>query len=450
MSWILGISSVSLAQPDIPPCVNPEMLPEQAKVPCGSILGFEEGFSPSERVDIARRNGASVRFNYRNINATAVTVPDMSTLQNLWQDSDIKQIIPDRPVEVFKKPDNPGNGGNGGGGSDGQVTPSGVTRTGAAPGVLPVTGANIGIAIVDTGIDLTNSDLNVSPNCFTAYSSCEDDHGHGTHVSGTAAAKNNDHGVVGMAPNATVYAVKVLDNRGSGSDSTIMAGLDWIANNAEIVSPHIKIANLSLGRDGTLNDNPLMREMFRVLYEDHQISIVVAAGNDYNKEVSQKVPATYPEVMAIASTSAEDGINNNCRLTSDIILQDTASYFTTDGKYNSVSRIGVTISAPGERLENIKKNCMVSSEGILSLKAGGGVSRMSGTSMASPHIAGAIALILEDAGVHLDPETVRNLLRTNAALKNSVPLHSTLGIYSYDGEQEGVLSVCNILGVPCP
>ncbi|MDP6420550.1 MAG: S8 family serine peptidase [SAR202 cluster bacterium] len=93
-----------------------------------------------------------------------------------------------------------------------QVVPSGVTRIGAAPGQLSETGAGVGVAIVDTGIDLGNPDLNHGSDCFTAYASCQDGAGHGTHVAGIVAANDNDVDVVGVAPGATVYAVKVLDD----------------------------------------------------------------------------------------------------------------------------------------------------------------------------------------------------------------------------------------------
>jgi hypothetical protein len=87
---------------------------------------------------------------------------------------------------------------------------------------------------------------------------------------------------------------------------------------------------MSLGRDGTVDDNPPLRAAVKKLY-DAGVTIVVAAGNDATKEVSQKVPASYPEVLAVASTTAISG-TNSCRWFSGVIAADTASYFTTDGK----------------------------------------------------------------------------------------------------------------------
>lgn len=441
-SCVLGwMTTLSYAQnPIIPPCQNPDRVSENANVPCGAILVFGDAVSGQDRVRIAQGHGAKTRVNFQLSNASAVVVPSNAVLKALHRDSHIEQVIPDRIMQTQKKPDNPGNKGSGGGDA-GQVTPAGVVRIGAAPGNLPVTGAAVGVGIVDTGLDLNNQDLNVSASCFTAYSSCDDDNGHGTHVGGIVAAKDNTQDVVGVAPEATLYAVKVLDNSGSGSDSSIIAGLEWVAMNAQQLTPEIKVINMSLGRAGNANDNPVLRQTVANLVNNLGISVVVAAGNDASKEIQQMVPASYPEVMAVASTAAEDGVNGGCRVASGPIVADTASYFSTDGS-------GVAISAPGERLEKIRKNCFVSSEGILSLQAGGGVTRKSGTSMAAPHVAGVVALMLDD-DASLTPSEIRDAIKLNAQLLGSVPYDSPVSSYSFDGVREGVISACGVLGLGC-
>lgn len=454
---MLGMSTAS-AQPttppgldDAPPCTDPAMMPIASNVPCAGIFAFEAGTSAAERADILEDAGARLRFNYENVNGAAAIVPNGTVMADLAADPRITAIIPDRPVYAGKKPDNPGGGKGkgGGGGNGGQATPDGVARIGAAPGVLPVTGSGVGIAIIDTGIDFAHADLNVSASCFTAFSSCQDDHSHGTHVGGIAAALDNSSDVVGVAPEATLYAVKVLNSSGSGSDSTVTAGLDWVAANANSVTPPIRVVNLSLGRTGSLNDNPVMRESARVLAEDLGISVIVSAGNNQNLEVSDNVMATYPEVMAIASTTASDG-NNKCKRFSGFIAADTASVFTTDGAFDALTGIGVTISAPGASKEDINGGCFINSVGILSLNLGGGTTRKSGTSMSAPHVTGVVALMVEDAGGTLDPEVARATIMTSASRVGVAPLNSPTSSYSFDGEREGILSACGAVGAVCP
>ncbi len=125
-----------------------------------------------------------------------------------------------------------------------------------------------------------------------------------------------------------------------------------------------------------------------------------------------------------------------------VIKADTASYFTTDGQYafdsTAGGNVGVTISAPGEDAENISKGCLISSAGILSTKLGGGTTRMSGTSMASPHVAGITARLIQ-TNTAWTPETIRTALRTTFASQKSVAaLDSPTSSYTFDGGREGV------------
>jgi subtilisin family serine protease len=298
--------------------------------------------------------------------------------------------------------------------------------------------------IGDTGIDWTHPDLNVASDRFDAFGGdCMDGHGHGTHVAGTAAALKNGSGVIGVAPGATLYCGKVLSDNGSGSDSGIIELLQWVVKkNAAGANPQIKVINLSLGREKQEGDidGPL-HEAVRAAYNTG-VTVIVAAGNDPTIEVKDQVPSGFPEVIAVASTTAEDGYSSRCPFVQGSIAADTASYFTTDGALDSSTRIGVTISAPGGTRENVNVFCRIACEGILSTAIGGGTTKTiggsaaCGTSMASPHVAGLAARMIE-SGVS-GSENVRTRLRLDAQGQGTGPLDSRGASYTYDGEREGI------------
>jgi subtilisin len=409
-------------------------MPPQPALPqaaVGNIVIFRVGTPPAARALSVQQAGASIRFNYTIVDAVAVGPLNPNSVAALQQDSSVTAIIPDRLMFAIQLPIDPG--APVAPQATPQTIPAGVRRVG-----LPTStsnGSGIGVAIVDTGIDFAHPDLAPSAQSFTAVgTSCQDDHGHGTHVSGIVAALNNTIDVVGVAPNAKLYCVKVLNALGSGSDASIMAGLDWVFINHSLVAPAIRVVNMSLGRPGKVDDNPALRASVQKLY-DAGIVVVVAAGNDSNSEVSQEVPATYPEVFAVASTTALSG-NNSCFLVQGRILPDTASYFTTDGKFNQTTRIGVTISVPGEDREDVSVFCGVTSVGILSTKLGGGTTRLSGTSMASPHVAGIVARLMQSGAA--GPENIRGIIRARADRIGIVPLDSPATGYTFDGEREGI------------
>ncbi len=437
LAVLLTVTRVSAGQSAVrspSDAAEPPVQTGAAEFPADYIITFGPGTPQADRAAVVLRAGALLRFNYRIVDAAAVTVPNVNALVALQRNISVREIIPDRPVYAIQAPAAPpGASGKPGGGGTSQVVPEGVKRVGQPrPGS---NGDGVGVAILDTGIDFNHADLAPASLWFSAFkASCQDDNGHGTHVAGTVAALDNARDVVGVAPLSKPYCVKVLDKSGKGADSTLIAGLDWVAMHYQSVSPPIRVVNMSLGREGTLNDNPALRSAIQALY-NAGIVVVVAAGNDPSKEVTQMVPATYPEVLAVASTTAADG-TNACKSFSGLIKADTASYFTTDGKFDPGTRIGVTISAPGEDKENISRACLVSSEGILSTKLGGGVTRMSGTSMAAPHISGVVARLVQ-AGLS-GVELIRSWIRANADRVGSAPLDSPTSRYSFDGEREGI------------
>ena len=342
-----------------------------------------------------------------------------------------------------------------------QVVPAGVQRIGAAPGRLNWRGGGVGVAVVDTGLDFAHSDLGLNPevvgvNSFNAYApggSCQDIHGHGTHVAGIIAARDNTIGVVGVAPNATLYCVNVFQPdpvyEVIATDESLIAGLEWIAAHANQVTPRIRVVNMSLGRERTPEDTPdhPLHVIVKALY-DSGISVVVSAGNDSSVEVTTQVPASYPEVMAVASAPALTGVNGYDDFFTACpgeqnILADTASYFTTDGAF--MGGTGVTVTAPGEEKEDIYAylgTCFVESIGILSTWPGGETIELSGTSMAAPHVAGVVALMWQkelSLGLSLAPEIARSRIRNTVDRPGTVPLDSAVDGYSFDGQREGVV-----------
>jgi hypothetical protein len=170
--------------------------------------------------------------------SVALTLEQLALLQ---ADPAVKYIEPDRTISIAqgKKP------GGGGGGTVGQETPYGITRVG---GSVTYTGTRVAW-VIDTGIDLTHPDLNVdAARGFTAFASgkdanLNDGNGHGSHVAGTIAAINNTQGVIGVAAGAKVIPIKVLDSRGSGSYSGVIAGVNFVGANGTSGD----VANMSLG-----------------------------------------------------------------------------------------------------------------------------------------------------------------------------------------------------------
>ena len=391
------------------------------------IVQFREGTPAATRRAAAANAGAAVRIVYNGVAAASVRVPNEQALSGLRGNPDVMSIVPNRAMSVHQsakgKP-----GGSGGGTASTQVMPAGVTRVGV-PVASSSDGAGIGVAILDTGVDLAHQDLGGTLNAFSAFGpSCQDDAGHGTHVAGIVGARNNTVDVVGVAPAATLFCVKVLDQAGNGSDETVMAGLDWVLRSHASVTPKIRVINMSLGRPGTVDDNPALRDLIAAL-DTAGVLVVVSAGNDASTDVAEQIPAAYSQVVSVASTTATSG-TNQCRQLASPIAADTASYFTTDGT-------NVTVSAPGEDKEDVSRGCFINSVGILSTRLGGGMTRMSGTSMAAPHVAGIAARLFQQHPLD-KPADLRIRIAVEAARQGIAPLNSPTNVYTFDGVREGV------------
>jgi subtilisin family serine protease len=285
----------------------------------------------------------------------------------LAKDPDVAFVSPDRTVRALVKVRQAA-----------EESPTGVRRIG---GASPLT-AFPGVAVLDTGI-AKHSELVIRGGVNCAGGSPKawsDRNGHGTHVAGTIAARANGSGVVGVAPGAPLWAVRVLDRSGSGTWSSIICGLDYVARNAGT----IKVANLSLGGrgsdDGTCgatSGDALHRAICGVVAAG--VTVVVAAGNS-GANIANTVPAAYDEVITVSALADYDG-------TPGAASSPTCANYGADDTFASFSNFATTttdrahmLAAPGA--------CITSTW----LK--GGFATISGTSMASPHVAGAAAAYL--------------------------------------------------------
>lgn len=445
--------------------------------PNGYIVRFAKGTSQAARALAALQAGAAVGYNYASTEAISVTVANENALKALRRNAGVTSVTPDFVMEaaVVRGDARGGTPGGGGGGGGGGTTPPPSLGLSTTQQVsyevqrvgIPASGSDgtgIGVAVIDSGIDFNHPDLapaaNANGTAFNAVnpgSSCQDDGGHGTHVSGLLGALNNTTGIVGVAPAAKLYCVKVLSSTLTGTDSQLMAGLDWVIQNRTLVTPQIRVVNMSLGRPldtGETIDSSAVRPLIQMLY-NAGVVVVTSAGNDPTLEISQVVPAGFPEVIAVASTTANHGIRT-CYLfgltSLGAVAADTASGFSTDGP-------GIAVSAPGEERSDIvtlgSAGCVGLEYGTLSTTLGtGGVSRKlvpglyeaRGTSFAAPLVAGVVARVIQKALVSATGSAlvdgIRTWLQTNASRKNTAPLdHPWAGViydYTFDGVREGI------------
>lgn len=235
-------------------------------------------------------------------------------------------------------------------------------------------GANAGlgvkVAVIDTGIDLTHPDLQANIvgryNAINTTKSANDDNGHGSHVAGIIAGIDNSIGGLGVAPKASLLAVKVLDRSGNGYYSDIIEGIQWSMNNGA------QVINMSLGGPTDLQS---LHDAI-IVANNRGIVIVAAASNSGPGDNTVEYPGKYPEVIAVSATDSANLIAN----------------FSSRGPE-------VDLAAPGVSIYSTYK--------------GGAYATLSGTSMASPHVAGVAALIIA-SGRATSPADVRALMQQTA------------------------------------
>ena len=229
--------------------------------------------------------------------------------------------------------------------------------------------ANIKVGVIDTGIDLQHPDLyklvKGGFNAINVRKSYADDNGHGTHVAGIIAALDNSFGVVGVSSAVDLYSIKVLNSQGSGYLSDVIEGLDWAAKNG------IQVVNMSLGASSNV---PSFEAAVNAAYAKGVV-MVAAAGNE-SGDVSW--PAAYNNVMAVSATDGDNKI----------------AYFSNFGPE-------IDVAAPGVSIYSTYKGSVYAT--------------LSGTSMASPHVAGVAALVLIADG-SLSPAEVMARIKATAVM----------------------------------
>jgi subtilisin len=292
-------------------------------------------------------------------NVTGAAPQEQQLAQQLQANPNVAAVFQDRTVTI-----------------DAQTLPTGIGRIDAdwtpRPGRSGDGRDNVDadIAILDTGVQPNHPDLNVVRCVGFGFPNCNDGNGHGTHVAGTAAARDNNVGVVGVAPGARIWAIKVLSDGGSGSFANILAGINYVFENRA----QIESVNLSIGCAGTPTAPctfPPVEQALRQL-AFFGVTVAISAGNngqDSQFNTPARAGIAFPGVITVSAAGDSDG---RCGGFGPNMA------FSSDDQYPGFSAFNNdNMAAPGVNILSTYKN--------------GGYAVLSGTSMASPHVAGVAA-----------------------------------------------------------
>ena len=339
--------------------------------------------------ELGRAHGFRVRHVYRfALRGMAIEVPaaaELQVLAALRRDPRVRAIGNDRTVVAH-----------------GQINPKGLRRIKGEPGVGANTGSGLRVAVVDTGLDFTHADLaahidtSLSISCVTDNGNCipggQDDNGHGTFVGGIIAALNNDIDIVGLGPEITLVAVKVLKSSGSGAFTDIVAALDYLTGLNQ-AGTRIDVVNMSLGATcSQCTDNSTdptlvaFHDAIRALVQSGT-TVVVSSGND-GQDARTSVPASYDEVITTSAIVDSDGQPGG--FGPPLCVAPFMGFcfgYGDDDSFAAFANFGSDVDVTGPGVEET------------SLKLGGGTingANGSGTSFSSPHAAGVAALLIRD------------------------------------------------------
>ena len=303
------------------------------------LIGFKEKPGAAQQA-LIKGVGGKIKYTYNIVDAIAASIPEKAIVA-LQKNPNVTHVELDIKVYALET----------------ELESSwGVEHIDA--GIVHVDGnkgAGVKVAIIDSGIDYSHPDLN--DNYAGGYDFANndddpmDDNGHGTHVAGIVAAEDDGDGVVGVAPEASLYALKVLGSSGSGSYSDVIAALQWCVDNG------IQVTNNSYGSSG--DPGYTVKDAFDEANTSGVLHVAAAgnSGNPPGKGDNIIYPARYESVIAVAATDQSD----------------KRARFSSTGP-------NIELAAPGV--------------GIYSTLPGNSYDAWSGTSMASPHVAGVVALMI--------------------------------------------------------
>ncbi|MDI6860316.1 MAG: S8 family serine peptidase [Methanocellales archaeon] len=350
------------------------------KVPV--IIGFKDKPDPA----LIRAHGGDIKYKYHVIPAIAASMSPQAC-DAMMKNKNVAYIEPDHEVHALQ-----------------QTLPWGVDRIDANLVWSYNKGTGVKVAIIDTGIDYTHPDLDANYRGGYDFvnddADPKDDNGHGTHCAGIVVAEDNDIGVVGVAPEASLYAVKVLDRLGSGWLSDVIAGIQWsVDNDMDVVSMSLGTSTYSASLETACNNA-----------YNAGLVLVAAAGNsgDGNPATNEySYPAAYGSVIAVGATD----INN------------VAPSWSNSGPY-------LELAAPGVRIYSTLPTYRVT----LTRTYGYDYGTLSGTSMACPHAAGVAALVMASDPT-LTNTDVRSRLQTTADDLGPVGWDSVYGYGLVDADE---------------
>lgn len=367
------------------PAATPQATAQGAGIPGSYIVVLKPEVPDvgATAQSLARQHGGTVTHVYEVVlGGFAIRLPNAQALEALRKNPNVLFADVDQQVFAFQ--------GAAGVTSSGATIPTGVDRVGADG----TTGAGSAVAIIDSGI-ASHPDLNIAGgyNCTTSDTRAwSDGNGHGTHVAGTVGANG---GVVGVAPGTPLYAMKVLDSTGSGSWSWVICGIN------EAARLGISVANMSLGGASTESATSCLSSSLHKAICDATakgMRFAVAAGNN-SADAGGYVPAKYPEVTTVSALADSDGCTGAKGASTGYGADDSRASFSN---YGSV----VDIAAPGTNIYSTVP---------------GGYGTKSGTSMASPHVAGLMALGGYSTEKSAFGEAIANYPGGNIACVGAVP-----------------------------